>query len=1006
MAVVDLAREPTFALGGVEIRPGTREVVCRAGRQVLEPRVMQVLVVLAQADGEVVTRDDLAATCWDGRVVSEDAINRVISKLRQLADGVAKGAYTIETISKVGYRLVPGEPAVQPEDPKNPPDTERIAEAVKAPVAAWAPSRDERLRFPALLATAALVAAVVVAGSLWLFLPSQPATNTAPPPGIEAHAPSTPSVAVLPLTALETGPNAQLYADGISATISDALSQTELNVIAPAQSFRFRGDSKAGAAGALHADVLVDGDVQRDSERVKVRLRIEDVQSRLILLTQTIERPAARAGDLPDQVATYVAGVLGWDIAVRALRKEPPAPAKLRADLLRAVFQCRSDQNPMCAYQAGQDAIRIAPNNALAQNVFAIETMHALGRLPEAEQPGAVAAARAAALTAIRLDPHFGDPYIALGEAAPDRASTEAYYRRGVESDPTALSVAVFLARGLQEVGREREALPIIQRVAGRFAFMPFIPRTQASIMLQLGHTADAVTILERARRLWPDNTLRVYIDSSVFARLAFAAAAFQGNAAEAEALLRDPWARPMLMPAGASQTLPDIARAMRTRSSGDIQRVSRDCADYDERRWFDTQYCALALTMLGRLNDTFRLAPGETTSDFLFWPQTAPLRADPRFQALTEKLGLFAYWKTTHTRPDFCATEDAPVCEALAQSAASLIKPEAHAAYQRGHSLLAQRNARDMLRAADFLRQAVALEPNYADAHASLALTYNLLFQNGQDKDTLIAAESEAKIALRLDPGNYEANLAHALNAEAMWHWAELKPQMDRLIAQHPNRAEVYHFYGDVLQTAGAGELALAAHRRATALDPGSALYRSASGDTLHLLGRFAEAAAEYRKALHIDPKLAFATAGLCMSLADLGQLTEAGQVLRNDIVPVDGENGAYALQCRLVIAMRQRDADTLKRTIEAAVSENARGAVPTALVAAGYAFAGNFDGAMIWFERAADEKDPFFFPVTNDADLPAALKATPRWAALMRRAEFQELARFRADAISHPPG
>ncbi|WP_297695100.1 hypothetical protein, partial [Phenylobacterium sp.] len=43
---------------------------------VLEPRVMQVLVALARERGEIVSRDDLIASCWAGRIVGEDAINR------------------------------------------------------------------------------------------------------------------------------------------------------------------------------------------------------------------------------------------------------------------------------------------------------------------------------------------------------------------------------------------------------------------------------------------------------------------------------------------------------------------------------------------------------------------------------------------------------------------------------------------------------------------------------------------------------------------------------------------------------------------------------------------------------------------------------------------------------------------------------------------------------------------------------------------------------------------
>src|SRR4051812_3673928 len=82
-----LAREPPFRLGSAEVRPDAREVAGPRGRELLEPRVMQVLVVLAKAQGGVVTRDQLIALCWDGRSVSEDAISRVIARIRRLSEG-------------------------------------------------------------------------------------------------------------------------------------------------------------------------------------------------------------------------------------------------------------------------------------------------------------------------------------------------------------------------------------------------------------------------------------------------------------------------------------------------------------------------------------------------------------------------------------------------------------------------------------------------------------------------------------------------------------------------------------------------------------------------------------------------------------------------------------------------------------------------------------------------------------------------------------------------------
>lgn len=108
---IDLAHEPDFEIGPLAVRPSTRELARDGETTIIEPRVMQVLVALHRAQGAVVSKDDLVLWCWEGRVVGEDAINRVMSRLRKLTDGAAAGAFRIETVTKVGYRMIaPGGP--------------------------------------------------------------------------------------------------------------------------------------------------------------------------------------------------------------------------------------------------------------------------------------------------------------------------------------------------------------------------------------------------------------------------------------------------------------------------------------------------------------------------------------------------------------------------------------------------------------------------------------------------------------------------------------------------------------------------------------------------------------------------------------------------------------------------------------------------------------------------------------------------------------------------------
>src|SRR6476469_668964 len=100
---IDLAQEADFDLGALRVRPAKCEVEREGVSEILQRRVMQVLVALAQARGSDVSQDDLITLCWRGLSVTDDAIFRCVSKLRKLAAGYPDAPYSIETIPGVGY---------------------------------------------------------------------------------------------------------------------------------------------------------------------------------------------------------------------------------------------------------------------------------------------------------------------------------------------------------------------------------------------------------------------------------------------------------------------------------------------------------------------------------------------------------------------------------------------------------------------------------------------------------------------------------------------------------------------------------------------------------------------------------------------------------------------------------------------------------------------------------------------------------------------------------------
>jgi DNA-binding winged helix-turn-helix (wHTH) protein len=156
---VVLAHSPSFRLGTVEVRPATREILGPGGAEIVEPRVMQVLVALGRAQGAILSRDDLIHACWESRIVSENAIDRVISRVRRLAETVGAGSFRIETITKVGYRLLAEDGA---------PDAPAAATAEPAAKAAEQPPRGRGVSRRSLIWGAAALA--VGGAGLWLGL--------------------------------------------------------------------------------------------------------------------------------------------------------------------------------------------------------------------------------------------------------------------------------------------------------------------------------------------------------------------------------------------------------------------------------------------------------------------------------------------------------------------------------------------------------------------------------------------------------------------------------------------------------------------------------------------------------------------------------------------------------------------------------------------------------------------------------------------------------------------
>ncbi len=101
----DLARRPDFNVGPVLVSPSRRLVEGPSGKASLEPLVMHVFLMLLDARGSVVTREEIFNEVWGGAMVGDDSLNRAVARARRIEAETCPGLFEVETIPRTGYRL-------------------------------------------------------------------------------------------------------------------------------------------------------------------------------------------------------------------------------------------------------------------------------------------------------------------------------------------------------------------------------------------------------------------------------------------------------------------------------------------------------------------------------------------------------------------------------------------------------------------------------------------------------------------------------------------------------------------------------------------------------------------------------------------------------------------------------------------------------------------------------------------------------------------------------------
>ncbi|QDZ08094.1 hypothetical protein FPZ24_11885 [Sphingomonas panacisoli] len=647
ISIIELARIADFRLGPLMVKPSLRQMMLESGEEeIVEPRVMQVLVALARAEGAIVSRSDLSASCWENRIVGDDAINRVLSRLRRIQDGVGRGAFRIETITKIGYRLLR-------------PDEVNTIKTLSAPIAAevvtalpinssTTPKRQRPLW--AWIAAAALI----VATSVGIALLAIRITATSRPTRI----------AVLPFDVISNDPTAQGFAKALNEQIVTGLNSSEIPAVSSSDAAALRGPGAADRIEALGVALTFDGSVRNDGKTISIQVHVNDPVQHVSIWSRSDQGDVASLDALRTRVTRTVVSVLAC--SNRALKKNGLTDAALLGRYLRVcdLFVNEGDAaNPGATFELLDDLrvlTRNAPGFVAAHSDLAKFEAYLAPLFPSDQAAMMRKESGAEAARALELEPNSPDAYLAQEMALPPTqwAKREELLRRGIAIDPDWPHTNGFLAQLLLETGRLRESTTYSAHAAAADLQIDWRPAA-AWMMCSAGSTGDTIDDLRGRLAAAPGDTrlqwsLRECLVDS-------------GRFEEAKAVFATPL--PPKPYVTASSLMDRLIAAMISKSAGDRDAARRDAlalaAQPGPYRMGDA---IQALALLGFLDDAFDVAsnyrPGYPMTGhtvFLFDGRTAAMRRDPRFMPLMVKLGLAGFWRTSGKWPDYCSDPGLP---------------------------------------------------------------------------------------------------------------------------------------------------------------------------------------------------------------------------------------------------------------------------------------------------------------------------------------------------------
>jgi len=512
-------RQLRFSVFEVDLRTG--ELRKQGLKVKLHGQPFQILAMLLERPGELVTREEIREKLWPGDtfIDFEHSVNSSIKRLREaLGDDPAAPRF-IETLPRHGYRFIaPVEPLTPSPSPRGRGEPEIVSVSQPSPVGrGWPAGPGEGARsqkrwiVPAMVGGSVTLLAILVGlnvGGLRDRLLRGVGAVREPPLQIQ-------SIAVLPLENLSSDPEQEYFADGMTDELITGLAKIgSLRVISRNSVMKYKGQRKPTPqiAKELNVDVVVEGTVLRSGNRVRISAQLIQANPEKHLWAESYERDLRDILSLQAEVTQAIAREIRVTLTpteqARVSKTRPVDPEAYQL-YLQGNFQIlqESERAYRRAIEDFRQAITHDPSYAPAYAGLSIAYQEVGGWQSSLPFSTFHTQAREAALKALELDENLADGHIALGTLEFyewNWAGADRELRRGMDLNPTGTYARILYAGYLAAMGRLEESIAVGRRTVEIDPLSPSAYNELGWALILAGRDSEALQQYKKGLELDP----------------------------------------------------------------------------------------------------------------------------------------------------------------------------------------------------------------------------------------------------------------------------------------------------------------------------------------------------------------------------------------------------------------------------------------------------------------------------------------------------------------------